>query len=87
MIAHRNLLKDIGRILFWFPLRWCVNLMPFSVIHWLGGMLGNIDYFFSRSRRIQKMATNISRVFEMGESELKRMIKSNLKNHIRDYNR
>jgi KDO2-lipid IV(A) lauroyltransferase len=84
MIAHRNLLKDAGRILFWFPLRWCVNLIPFSGIYWLGGLLGNIDYFFSGPRRIQKMATNISRVFELSDSELQKIIRSNLQNHIRD---
>lgn len=47
MIAHHNLLKDIGRVLFWVSLKWCVNIMPFSMIYWMGGILGYIDYLSS----------------------------------------
>ncbi len=84
MIAHRNLLKDIGRVLFWFPLRWCVNLMPFLVVYWIGGILGCIDYLFSGPKRIKKMVKNISQVFELNEKEAKRTIVNNLQNHCRN---
>lgn len=84
MIAHRNLLKDIGRVLFWFPLRWGVNLMPFSTVYWIGGVLGYLDYLFSGTKRIKKMAKNISQVFEYDEKEVKRIIRNNLQDHCRN---
>lgn len=84
MIAHRNLLKDIGRILFWFPLKWVVNFLPFSAIFYIGGILGYLDYFFSGRERIRKMLKNISRAFEAEEKELRKIIRNNLQNHCRN---
>lgn len=83
MIPHRNILKDIGRILFWFPLRWCARIVPFSVIYWVGGVLGNIDYILSGRKRTKRMVKNISLVFRNDEKEASRIIRRNLQNHCR----
>lgn len=84
MIAHRNLLKDIGRVLFWFPLRWCVSFMPFCIIYRMGTVMGYIDYLFSGTKRINRMENNISKVFQDNRKEIKRIVISNLQNHCRN---
>jgi KDO2-lipid IV(A) lauroyltransferase len=84
MIAHRNIIKDIGRVLFWYPLRWCVNLMPFSTICWIGKVMGDADYILSGSKRIKRMARNVSQVFNDNEIGGRRIIKNNLENHCRN---
>ena len=84
MIAHRNLIKDISRVLFWFPLRWCVNFLPFFVVYWIGGVLGCIDYFFSGQKRIKKMSRNISQAFEVDKKGLEGLVRNNLQNHCRN---
>jgi KDO2-lipid IV(A) lauroyltransferase len=84
MIPHRNVIKDIGRILFWYPVRWCVLLIPMPLIHRLGKQLGNLDYFLSGSKRIEKMTRNISKVFKAEEKELREIIRKNLQNHIQN---
>lgn len=83
MIPHRNIFKDIGRIFFWFPLRWCTRIVPFSIIYWVGGVLGNVDYILSGRKRTKRMVKNISLVFRNDEKEASRIIRKNLQNHCR----
>ncbi|UCG68945.1 MAG: lysophospholipid acyltransferase family protein [Thermoplasmata archaeon] len=84
MIAHRNILKDLGRVIFWFPLRWFVNLAPFSFVYRIGGILGYVDYLFSGPKRRDKMAKNISRVFSGDPKQFRKIIINNLKTHCRN---
>lgn len=86
MIPHRNIIKDTGRILFWYPLRWLLLLMPFSIISVIGNFLGRLDYLFSGSERIKKMARNMAHVFNFNtnERELKKIIRKNLQNHCKN---
>lgn len=84
MVARRNFIKDLGRILFWFPLRWLINILPFTAIYWLGGGLGELDYILSGNKRRNKMIKNISVVFNSNEKEVKKIIRSNLKNYMRN---
>lgn len=85
MIAHRNFVKDIGRILFWFPVRWTIRTLPFSALYRAGGIMGDADYLFSGPERIKRMVKNISGVFEgKNKKSLKRIIKTNLQNHCRN---
>jgi KDO2-lipid IV(A) lauroyltransferase len=55
-----------------------------SLVSLVGDYLGYLDYFFSGSKRIEKMTRNISQVFERDENELKKIIKKNLQNHARN---
>ncbi len=84
MITHRNILKDLGRLIFWFPLRWFVNLAPFPFVYRMGGILGYADYLFSGPNRINKMVENISRAFRDDPTELRKTIINNLKTHCRN---
>ncbi len=84
MVPHKELLKDIGRVFFWYPVRWTVNFISFSSIYWIGKIVGDLDFIFSGSKRIDKMVKNISRVFEGNERDMKTIIRNNLQNHSRN---
>ena len=56
--------------------------MPFSVIGWLGKLLGDLDYLVSGSQRIQRMRKNISRVIKSDDQEIRSIVRMNLQNHI-----
>ncbi|MFC1633816.1 lysophospholipid acyltransferase family protein [Planctomycetota bacterium] len=84
MIAHRNFLKDICRLLFWFPLRWCVYAAPFPFIYHLGGLLGRTDYHFSGGRRVRNMSANICEAFGCTPKQARKTILQNLQNHCRN---
>ena len=84
MIARNNLIKDLGRVLFWFPLRWSVTVLPFSVVYFLGGILGQLDFLFSGQKRRDRMVGNITTALSFDEKEGEETIKSNLQNHCRN---
>ena len=70
--------------MFWFPLRWFINCMPFSVVYWLGGLLGSLDFHFTNRKQVQKMSANIAKVFGCGRKEAQKTIKLNFQNHFRN---
>ena len=84
MIAHRNLAKDLGRLFFWYPLRWAVLLLPFRAVYGLGGLLGRLDVALSGRRRTGRMAAHISRTLGCDAAAARRLVRANLQNHIRN---
>lgn len=85
MIPHRNLIKDIGRIIFWFPVKWCVRLLPFSSVYWIGGMLGWVDFHvMARRHRVRRMCATVANVLDKTEEEARHIIRVNFQNHGRN---
>jgi KDO2-lipid IV(A) lauroyltransferase len=84
MIDHRSVVKDLGRILFWYPLRWIVLLLPFKAVHGIGGMLGRLDVVLSGRQRTARMAAHLERTLGCTDSEARRLVCANLQNHIRN---
>jgi KDO2-lipid IV(A) lauroyltransferase len=84
MVPRPNIVKDMGRLFFWYPIRWLVRLVPIYYIYWVGGILGDLDYLVSGSGRINKMAKNLSLVFGSDTKELKKIVRKNLQNHGRN---
>ncbi len=84
MIAHRNLAKDLGRIFFWYPLRWAVLLLPFRAVYEIGGLLGRLDVALSGRRRTGRMADHIARTLGCDDAAARRLVRANLQNHIRN---
>ncbi|TFG50967.1 MAG: hypothetical protein E4H37_08630, partial [Gemmatimonadales bacterium] len=62
MIARPNIIKDAGRILFWYPFRWCVLLLPFRALYGLGRLLGWADARVSLRGRVERMTRNLAGV-------------------------
>jgi len=62
MIIKDTLLRDIGRLLVWFPFRWFIASSPYFIVRRFAVIMGFIDHIFSRSRRNQ-LINNIQIVF------------------------
>ncbi len=82
MIARKNIIKDLCRLLFWYPLRWLVLPLPFIVVYWIGGVMGDVDYFISGRKRVWKMRTNVSNTFGINGKKAKNIVRKNLRNHL-----
>ena len=82
MIPHKNIAKDIGRILFWYPLRWIIQASPNSLIYFIAQQLGRVDFFLSKSERIDKMAGNISSALGVSERAARKIVRENLTMNI-----
>lgn len=59
MIIHKNWVKDAGRLVFWYPIRWLVLAMPPSFVYVLGGVFGKIDTIISGGRRRMLVLENL----------------------------
>ena len=84
MVPQKNFLKDLGRVLFWFPLRWMLLITPLSLVYRLGGWLGNLNYVISRPDKINRMRDNVSAALGRSPQETTWIIRQNLKMHLRN---
>jgi len=84
MIIHKNLLKDAGRLFFWYPIRWLVLLLPFSAVYFLGGLFGRIDLLASGGRRRAVMLGNIEAALGCAPQEARRILEANIQTHCRN---
>jgi lauroyl/myristoyl acyltransferase len=84
MIADKNIVKDISRLLFWYPLRWLSMPLPFKAGYVIGGIIGNVDYYFSGRKRIRKMCRNVSEALSVDQKNARQIVRQNLRNHLRN---
>ena len=84
MIAHKNIFKDLCRLILWYPIRWIVLILPFTSVYWIGGVMGYIDYFISGRKRVQKMRMNVSDALGINGEKAKTIVRKNLQNHLRN---
>ncbi|MCI5149532.1 MAG: hypothetical protein D3916_09120 [Candidatus Electrothrix sp. MAN1_4] len=84
MIVSKNIVKDLSRIVFWFPVRWFILILPFSWINKLGALVGDLDYLAFGAGRIRKMCLNISSALQCKPEQAKRITRENLRNHSRN---
>jgi len=50
MKVQDNILKDMGRLIFWYPIRWMARLAPFQITGLIGRLTGHLDYFLFKGR-------------------------------------
>lgn len=84
MIAHKNIIKDLFRLLFWYPCRWIFLALPFAAVYWIGGVMGDIDYFVSGRKRVQRMRANISEALGINGKKAGNIVRESLRNHLRN---
>ena len=84
MIATPNIVKDLSRLLFWYPCRWFILICPLPVVAWCGRAMGYVDYLFSGGRRRKRMAVNISRAMACSPQRAKIIMLHNLQNHLQN---
>jgi KDO2-lipid IV(A) lauroyltransferase len=84
MLVHKNILKDLCRLIFWYPFRWFVLLLPFAVAYRVGGVIGYIDYYLSGRKRVKKICTNISEGLGINGEEAEKVAIEYLRNYSRN---
>ena len=84
MKTGKNLVKDMGRIAFWYPFRWIARLLPFRAIGVLGAAMGRADRAVSRAGRTRLMVRNIADAFGGDRDLARRILLANLQNHGMD---
>ena len=62
MIIRDTLLRDIVRLFIWFPFRWFIALSPYRFVGFLASLMGSVDHWFCKSRRVQ-LVRNLKEVF------------------------
>jgi len=58
MKVQDNIVKDIGRLVFWYPVRWWANLLPYRVARFVGKITGLLDYYLFKERA-EKIGKNL----------------------------
>ena len=58
MIIKDSFLRDMAKLVAWYPLRWFITLAPWSATYTLGRLVGRIDNMRSHARR-DTVAANI----------------------------
>jgi KDO2-lipid IV(A) lauroyltransferase len=84
MIVRKNIIEDIGRLFFWYPFRYLVQILPLILVYCLGGVLGKIDYYVSGRKRIWKTRKNVSIALKINEKEADKIVRKSLQNHLRN---
>lgn len=62
MRVQDNIVKDAGRVIFWYPIRWVMRLLPFRLAGFMGGIIGLFEYHLFRGRS-EKIRRNLHRTF------------------------
>ena len=81
MIVKESFLRDILRLIIWFPFRWMMYLLPISVVLFFYRGMGNVHYYLDKKKR-DLIGTNIKKVFnDLHKKELARIIKQTMQTH------
>jgi lauroyl/myristoyl acyltransferase len=82
MKVQDNVVKDAGRLVFWYPLRWAVALLPFSAVGYIGKITGLLDYYLFR-KRVESIHRNLRHVLRKPATnqEISNIVKKILSNH------
>ena len=85
MIVREGLLRDVLRLIIWFPFRWLIYLVPISVSLFIYRRMGDIHYYFNKKKR-DVIETNVKKVFKDGikENELSQIVRKNMQTHYMD---
>lgn len=85
MIVRESIVRDILRLITWYPFRWFILILPFPAAFYILKVMGDMHYFFSRNKK-RIIMENLSMVFNGRDSfPLKRIIKMYFENHYIDH--
>jgi len=82
MKVQDNILKDVGRLVFWYPIRWLANLLPFKMVGFAGKATGLLDYLLFK-KRSERIANNLHHAFrnKLSDRKCRKTAKKILSNH------
>ena len=82
MKADENILRDILRLLVWFPFRWFTRIIPVSWSFYLFKITGDI-HFHAGSKK-KNIAKNLKRLLKVNNDTALHIVRKNLENHYID---
>jgi len=83
MVIPESFLKDLSRLIVWFPLRWIIKILPpgkdFTVIKYIGRL-----YYYHGKAKALELRKNLSSVLDFSQQPLtlKQIILGNLETHF-----
>ena len=82
MKVQDNVIKDMGRLMFWYPIRWMAGLFSFGMIRLIGKITGFIDYYLFRGRS-ERIKRNLLHAFgdRMTDQRACEIVRKILANH------
>lgn len=82
MIIKEGFLRDMGRLIVWFPLRWACSILPISLVLLFYQLMGDIHYLFGRRKR-KELRENISLAFngQLSSKEINHIVRHYLQNY------
>jgi len=82
MKVQDNVMKNMGRLIFWYPIRWTARLMPFEIAGLIGRLTGRLDYFLFKGRS-QRIKHNLLHSLgdQFSEQTAREIVKKILANH------
>ncbi|MBI2472556.1 MAG: lysophospholipid acyltransferase family protein [Planctomycetes bacterium] len=85
MIVRESLLRDVLRLIIWFPFRWLIYLLPVSVSLFIYRRMGDIHYYFNK-KKSAAIETNIKNAFKdrKNKNELLDIVRENMQSHYID---
>lgn len=82
-MTKEGILRDILRLVVWYPLRWVLKILPVALGIGLLNKMGELHYALSTGKT-QALRENLSRFMSTGDAEKAKIIKDYLKNHYVD---
>lgn len=82
MIFRDSLLRDMAKLVAWYPLRWCVAASPWRLAYFFGEVVGRADSSIF-SRRRDRIARNLLAAYgsRMTAAEATRIARRNIQRH------
>lgn len=73
-------MRDLGRLIIWYPFRWIVVLFPMPMVIGIGRMMGKIESLYSK-KRMTIIAQNIHRTLGIELKDAYDIVRRNLELH------
>lgn len=90
MIIQDSFLRDMAKVIAWYPIRWIISASPWSLCYFWGETVGSLDVMLSK-RRLKRIIDNLTNTydggmtFETAETIARRIIQRHYIEHMEFY--
>jgi KDO2-lipid IV(A) lauroyltransferase len=85
MVVRESIVRDILRLIIWYPFRWFILILPFPAAFYMLKVMGDTHYLFSGNKK-RIIRETLSMVFNGRDSfPLNRILKMYFENHYIDH--
>lgn len=83
MHTSESIMRDMLRLIIWFPFRWLVKIVPINSVFFIFKMMGDLHYHLSRGKS-KKIADNIKAFLSIDQKTVLNITKKSYENHYVD---